>query len=78
MNDYNKIMRESGETFFKQDHPTLSAQKQRQLSQSGVKGPLSQMIAAGNQVGEVRELKVENEQLKAMIEIMQTEMQQVL
>lgn len=25
MQDYHKIMRESGETFFKQDHPALSA-----------------------------------------------------
>ena len=32
MQDYHKIMRESGETFFKSDHPALSAQKMKQLS----------------------------------------------
>ena len=27
INDYNKVMRESGETFFKLEHPHLSASK---------------------------------------------------
>ena len=27
INDYNKVMRESGETFFKPEHPHLSASK---------------------------------------------------
>lgn len=27
MNDYNRVMRESGETFFKPEHPHLSASK---------------------------------------------------
>jgi hypothetical protein len=27
INDYNKIMKESGETFFKPEHPHLSASK---------------------------------------------------
>ena len=85
-------MRESGETFFKPDHPALSAQKNTQLneymsgSHSGSKvrpeqqkgGALSEMIAAGNKLRneqnpyeeEAREIQIENEQLKAMIEIM--------
>jgi hypothetical protein len=30
MNDYNKVMQESGETFFKPEHPHLSASKDHQ------------------------------------------------
>ena len=30
MNDYNKVMLESGETFFKPEHPHLSASKDYQ------------------------------------------------
>jgi hypothetical protein len=36
------------------------------------------MLAAGNQFDEFKGLKIENEQLKAMIEIMREEMEQVL
>lgn len=59
MNDYQNIIRESGETFFNIDHPHLSAQRASQkngilqglsnlksLSESKA-GPLSQMLAAG-------------------------------
>jgi len=88
-------MRDSGETFFKPDHPALSAMKSNQLNdymsgshspgkqRAGHKGgALSQMVAAGNmfrnqqnQNEEIKEIQIENEQLKAMIEIMKAEME---
>lgn len=66
INDFQKIMRESGETFFQEQHPNLNAQKdnQRVDYMSGEKsrkeprddgspargGALSQMLAAGQQM----------------------------
>lgn len=78
-------MRESGETFFKENHPALQAkqdnQKNEYLSANKSKtdskfGPLSQMVAAGQQVQleELKQKEIENEQLKAVIEIMKEEM----
>lgn len=96
INDFQKIMRESGETFFQAEHPQLNAQKDSQKNDymSGNKsktesrqaaGPLSQMIAAGQQMNqaqahleELKQKEIENEQLKAVIEIMKEEMQLVL
>ena len=45
MNDYRDVIQQSGETFFKPDHPALSAQKDNQIG-----GALRQMVAAGRQL----------------------------
>lgn len=61
MNDYQRVMRESGETFFQPQHPSLSAQKDKQVEQK--KSPLQQMIQAAQPISqeEVCQLQIENE-----------------
>ena len=89
MADYKKIIRQSGETFFSNEHQALSAQKQSQHKEHlAGGGALSQMVAAGKeymskeqaakQSIDLRSVQIENEQLKAMIEIMKVEMEGVL
>ena len=90
MNEYKQIMKDSGETFFKENHPNLNAQLTNQKKDwSTVKsktearggGPLNQMVRAGLEMqnpDNVKEIRIENEQLKAIIDIMKVEMQEVL
>ena len=58
MNDYRDIIKQSGETFFKPQHPSLTDQKDKQIG-----GALRQMVQAGKQLTdqEVAELQIQNE-----------------